>query len=284
MTTVIYDFGSNNGDDIPYYLLKSDKVVAVEANPVLASRIRTRFSREILEGRVTIVNCAVAINESKTDTITFYVHKRNDHLSTLVTPPASQLSNFEPISIGTKDPVEIVSENGSPYFVKIDIEHYDHLILARLFAAGIFPEFISSEFQDVRVIAQILSCGIYRSFNIVEGHNVGRVYKNAQIKTNNGDRAFSFPAMSAGPFGEDITSPWMSPKSVFLTAANRGLGWRDIHASRTFAPVTDECVLEEISFARRVLLSVCPPIGISVARSALAIARRIMKKNSAKTL
>ena len=26
---IIYDFGSNNGDDIPYYLLKSDLVIAV---------------------------------------------------------------------------------------------------------------------------------------------------------------------------------------------------------------------------------------------------------------
>ena len=32
---VIYDIGSNNGDDIPYYLMKCDKVVAVEANPLL---------------------------------------------------------------------------------------------------------------------------------------------------------------------------------------------------------------------------------------------------------
>lgn len=33
---VIYDFGSKNGDDIPYYLEKPDLDVAVEANPILA--------------------------------------------------------------------------------------------------------------------------------------------------------------------------------------------------------------------------------------------------------
>jgi hypothetical protein len=47
MKKVIYDFGSNNGDDIPYYLKKSDLVVAVEADPLLCDHIKTRFSNEI---------------------------------------------------------------------------------------------------------------------------------------------------------------------------------------------------------------------------------------------
>ena len=33
MKKVIYDFGASDGRNIPYYLLKSDLVIAVEANP-----------------------------------------------------------------------------------------------------------------------------------------------------------------------------------------------------------------------------------------------------------
>jgi len=33
MKKIIYDLGSGNGDNIPYYLLKSDLVIAVEAIP-----------------------------------------------------------------------------------------------------------------------------------------------------------------------------------------------------------------------------------------------------------
>jgi hypothetical protein len=40
--TVIYDFGANNGDDIPYYLKKAELVVAVEANPSLCQKIEER--------------------------------------------------------------------------------------------------------------------------------------------------------------------------------------------------------------------------------------------------
>jgi len=46
---VIYDFGANRGDNIPYYLMKSDRVVAIEANPVLCNIIRERFSDEIMK-------------------------------------------------------------------------------------------------------------------------------------------------------------------------------------------------------------------------------------------
>ena len=51
---VIYDFGSHNGDDITYYLKKAERVVAVEADPELASAIRRRFASEVEAGRLLI--------------------------------------------------------------------------------------------------------------------------------------------------------------------------------------------------------------------------------------
>ena len=40
---VIYDIGSNNGDDLRYYLLKANKAVAVEANPMLCEKTSATF-------------------------------------------------------------------------------------------------------------------------------------------------------------------------------------------------------------------------------------------------
>ena len=54
MKKIIYDIGSNNGDDIPYYLLKSDLVVAIEANPQLCNLINQRFKSEIDEGKLVV--------------------------------------------------------------------------------------------------------------------------------------------------------------------------------------------------------------------------------------
>jgi hypothetical protein len=50
MKNIIYDVGSNNGDDIPYYMMKAEVVVAIEANPVLCEGMRQRFAAEIQEG------------------------------------------------------------------------------------------------------------------------------------------------------------------------------------------------------------------------------------------
>lgn len=45
---VICDVGANNGDNIPYYLHKADRVVAIEANPDLVSGMQKRALQEIV--------------------------------------------------------------------------------------------------------------------------------------------------------------------------------------------------------------------------------------------
>lgn len=72
---VIYDFGSNNGDDIPYYLKKPELVVAVEANPSLADHMRTRFKKENDKGDVIIESC-VLTPETSTTEVPFYIYKK----------------------------------------------------------------------------------------------------------------------------------------------------------------------------------------------------------------
>ena len=43
MKKIIYDFGSGRGENIPYYLLKSDLVIAIEANPDNYIYIKNKF-------------------------------------------------------------------------------------------------------------------------------------------------------------------------------------------------------------------------------------------------
>ena len=47
----------------------------------------------------------------------------------------------------------------------------------------------------------------------------------------NGKEEYSFPANSAGPFGNDIIGPWISSENFFHLLAHKGLGWKDIHCS-----------------------------------------------------
>ena len=61
MKKIIYDLGSNNGDNIPYYLLKSDLVVAVEANLKLCEIIKKNFKKVIDNGKLVVENCIVTV-------------------------------------------------------------------------------------------------------------------------------------------------------------------------------------------------------------------------------
>jgi hypothetical protein len=71
---IIYDLGANDGNNIPYYLLKADTVIAVEANPTLTAKINVDFSKEIAARRLFVVNAVLVDTEADAD-VNFYLHK-----------------------------------------------------------------------------------------------------------------------------------------------------------------------------------------------------------------
>jgi len=213
---MIYDFGANVGSNLGYYLSK-ERVVAVEANPRLCETMSREFADEIRSARLTILNVALAEREQDQH-VTFYVHRKNHLLSQL--PRPSNIEDFDAINVPARTPASIVREHGEPTYIKIDLEHFDGPVLENLFAAGIVPPEISAEAHSVETFARLVVAG-YRSFSLVEGATVTKL---------------GFPEHSAGPFGRDIKGRWEDPDTFLHTLASRGLGWKDIHASRVIDP------------------------------------------------
>ena len=232
---IIYDLGANNGDDISYYLLKADYVVAVEANPVLASQIRARFADQIAQGKLAVESCVLTA-DSSADAVSFYVHRTNHVLSQFPEPAAAALPEFDRIVLPAVNIIDLIRKYGSPYYVKLDIEHYDQVILRALFEHGVYPPYISAETHSIEVFAMLIALGGYTAFKLVDGMSVPTQYNEARIRTLNGEVRHSFPSHSAGPFGEDIAGPWMTQNNFFHLLSYAGLGWRDIHASRVDEP------------------------------------------------
>jgi len=240
---VIYDFGSNNGDDIPYYLLKSDIVIAVEANPLLCEQIRGRFHKEIIEGRLVVENCVLTV-DTAIENVLFYLHKTQHFLSQFPRPDASVIHHFHQVSLPSKNVLEIIERYGEPYYIKIDIEHYDQVILRELFVNNIRPPYISSESHSIDIFCLLVVLGGYESFKVVDGDTVSVKYKDQKIFADNGLSVinYSFPHHSAGPFGNDIRGEWMTKDNFSKLLNFLGLGWKDIHASnideanRSYAP------------------------------------------------
>ena len=225
---IIYDIGANNGDDLPYYLKKADLVIAVEANPMLCEEIRKRFALDIQQGKLVIENC-VLIADNEVASVPFYIHKHKHVLSQFPTP-THKLKNYEKVFLPGKTVNQLIEEHGDPYYVKIDIEHYDHVILRAVFENNFRPPYISAESHSIEVFLLLVSLGNYNCFKIVHGPSVKRTYHDWTIRTTNGDERYSFPHHSAGPFGEDIAGEWVNAESLFRRLLSDGLGWKDIHA------------------------------------------------------
>lgn len=228
--TTIYDFGANNGDDLPYYLKKADRVVAVEANPALCAHIRARFADAVDAGRLKVEN--VVVTEFEEDRpVTFYLSTQH-HVLGQFPPPAADLQHaFEQVQLPSKSVARLIDDHGAPYYVKIDLEGYDDAVLRALFLKGHRPPYISAESHTVGAFGLLVGLGGYEAFKLVDGRSVATRYADHVITTADGTERYSFPAHAAGPFGDDIDGPWLTSSRLLTQLAVDGLGWKDIHAT-----------------------------------------------------
>lgn len=241
MQKTIYDVGANRGYNIPYYLLKADKVVAVEANPVLCEGIRQSFRSEIEQGRLVVIE-NVVITKVEAEPVYFYIHKQSNTLSQFPEPAPEDSHLFERVLLPARDIVGIIREHGDPWYVKVDVEHFDAAILRSMFEGGIFPPYISAEAHSAKIFAELVAVGGYDAFKIVDGPSLFGVYENRTVETVGGERrSVSFAYPSAGPFGNDVDGNWISADNlVRALVVEGGFGWKDIHASRVDKPDINE--------------------------------------------
>src|ERR1700756_5015407 len=68
---LIFDVGSNNGDDTDFYLRKALKVVAIDADRDLCDQVVRRFTSEIASGQCEVIWGAVSLRGGETSE--FYI-------------------------------------------------------------------------------------------------------------------------------------------------------------------------------------------------------------------
>ncbi|MGA8871637.1 MAG: hypothetical protein WB460_10900 [Candidatus Acidiferrales bacterium] len=71
---LIYDVGAHLGEDTDFYLRKGFKVVAIEANPVLAEKFRERFRSNCSDGNLFVVEAAITEDPGEAG---FYINQSN---------------------------------------------------------------------------------------------------------------------------------------------------------------------------------------------------------------
>lgn len=229
---LVFDLGTNDGQDAAYYLKKGLRVVAVEANPSLAKQASERFADAIGAGQLTMHQVAIS---DRYDNLPFYVSRENSHWSSLD-------SNWASRNNGKVDVVEVdcvplrhlLAIHGVPTFMKIDIEGADEMIIDQLSELDYLPAYLSVEDCrfGFRYLEKLIALG-YDGFKLSNQATV-ETYVDQEL----GHR-FGFG--SSGPMGEQLPGKWLAPEAILAAYADQvrtrenerrsppGVWW-DIHA------------------------------------------------------
>jgi FkbM family methyltransferase len=140
---LIYDIGAHKGDDTAWYLQQGYRVIAVEANPLLAKELQRKFSAAIHEGKLTVVNVAVA--EQDNETVTFFISREDWRSSTSKFLAERDGVIVQTTEMPTTRLSSLFEKYGTPHYCKIDIEGNDALAIKSLTGQSGRPEYISCE-------------------------------------------------------------------------------------------------------------------------------------------
>jgi FkbM family methyltransferase len=254
---IIFDFGSNVGQNLEYFLSRSDKVIAVEANPSCCKEISEKFESEISQGRLIVENILLVDDHNRDLTPQeFWVHNYESVLSSISRPKKRQ-HEYSPITIPATTPTKLVRKyvrkNSELLYVKSDLEGGDYDVISNLFRNGIFPKYLSVEIQNLETLSLVIGQKNYLRFQLIDGDSVTN-FKWFTAK----DFYKVFDYHSSGPFGEDIPSIWWNRYSILQLAILKGFGWRDLHATSEPGPTMSE--VPKILWSKKIALKM---IGIS---------------------
>ena len=139
---VIFDVGMHDGADTESYLSRGYAVLAIEADPSLASAGVDRFDDAIGRGQLRILNLGIGEQE---DASTFWICDDNSAWNSFDVRIASRNGcRHHPIRIAARPFHQVLDEFGVPEYLKIDIEGADWLCVRDLDRLHL-PRFISVE-------------------------------------------------------------------------------------------------------------------------------------------
>lgn len=258
---LVYDVGVNDGADSAYYLACGCRVVGIEASPVLAEQLQTRFAEEIASGAFILLNVAVGEAEGEAE---FWLSERSEWSSFSRDMAARDGLQVRPVIVPTRTFGSIVAEYGPAYYCKIDIEGYDRTCLQGL-TPELAPTYLSTElnpqtalddfkflrglgFTRFKIISQLTrsqASPVLMSLAYVLPWRLSSVVRGANRRFRGVEQVGSwrFAPNSSGPFGEDTPGRWESFGEAvrrwrFIRASERRFeakgmhDWFDLHAAR----------------------------------------------------
>lgn len=247
-TQLIFDVGMAGGEDTAYYLHRGYRVVGIEAHAGLARECAERFASAVRDGQLIIENVGIA--ESR-GTMPFYISTEPPFYHSFDRQWASR-NGKEPteIAVPTVPITDLIDKHGIPYYMKVDIEGNDDLIVEQLDPAR-KPKLISIETSNASQIELLASKG-YTKFKCISQrlflpvqtppslrerlHVLGAKLRSARgpigglfrktplrrvaermIHGVRRRRGWEFQMGSSGPFGDDLCGRWLDAAEMIAT-------------------------------------------------------------------
>lgn len=160
-----YDIGGYDGSDTAHYLELGYNVVCVEASPDLAKKITEKFAGEIRDGRCVVLNIGVGNAEG---TLPFYL-SRNPIWNSFDREMAARAGAVLEVAVPMRRLADVITEYGSPEFVKIDVEGADYACLQSLAGSAHHPKYLSCEASHehgAEMVMLLTSMG-FDKFNLI---------------------------------------------------------------------------------------------------------------------
>jgi len=226
---LVFDFGFNTGQDSREYLRAGYSVVAVEANPLLATQGREMFKHNKAHS-FQMINSGIVADDTRAasrSALQFWINFNSvwssfDKALGCRTEFSGTRGNGDaaaachPVDIPTTTCGEVVlSKQRRPLYIKIDIEGMDEKCLTSILRlpSRHLPCYISVE-NNVEHVNKALSQAGYTHFKLVDQNP----FKGA-----------------SGPFGEQAVDlhhglQWRTLNNVTGAVCNDGRPWCDVHA------------------------------------------------------
>ncbi|OKO87291.1 hypothetical protein AC629_14475 [Bradyrhizobium sp. NAS80.1] len=215
---LIFDVGLHKGEDAAYYLRKGFRVVGIDANPDLIEWNRKRFAGN---ERITIIFGAIAEGQGN---VRFFVDKQSTWGTVdpdWATRNVRLGSTHHEIEVPIFDIREAFQRWGVPYYLKLDIEGREDVIIDALAELSGRPAFISMESEKIdfrkliHELQKLRNLG-YRRFQVVPQVHI----PNSSIRTRDRNGSifnYVFEDDASGAFGDDLNGRWI----CFAEAAAR---------------------------------------------------------------
>jgi FkbM family methyltransferase len=214
LSNLVVDVGMHKGEDTAYYLAKGFRVVSIEADPELAQACRLRFAQEIARGKLDIIEGAIANGRGK---VSFFKNKHSVWGSVHKDwADRNAMLGFKStiIAVEIVDIRSVFTKFGVPFYLKLDIEGGENIVLSELLNLPFRPQFISLESEKVYFSKLLLELRLlvrlgYNRFKVVQQQTI----PGSIVQTTDCDgrlMTYRFEDHSSGPFGDDACGEWLT--------------------------------------------------------------------------